>query len=92
MAGYFVTPTIDFRFDHEAGPMPRLLKERKARGLAPPAKLVAHGVGFLHRTKQIAAPYIFRFLRCPFVCRVWHRRSQNQGLGNSSQPPTPLAN
>ena len=35
MAGYFVTPTIDFRFDHEAGPMPRLIKREKLEGLLP---------------------------------------------------------
>ena len=36
---YFVTPTVKFRLeDHEAGPMPRLIKERRARGLAPPRK------------------------------------------------------
>ena len=35
----FVTPTVEFRLeDHEAGPMPRLVKDRKARGLAPPSK------------------------------------------------------
>ena len=38
-AGYFVTPTVEFRLeDHEASPMPRLVKDRKARGLAPPSK------------------------------------------------------
>jgi hypothetical protein len=38
-ADYFVTPTVEFRLeDHEAGPMPRLVKDRKARGLAPPSK------------------------------------------------------
>ena len=38
-ADYFVTPTVDFRLeDYEAGPMPRLIKDRKARGLAPPSK------------------------------------------------------
>ena len=30
---------VEFRLeDHEAGPMPRLIKERKVRGLAPPSK------------------------------------------------------
>ena len=38
-ADYFVTPTVEFRLeDHEAAPMPRLVKDRKARGLAPPSK------------------------------------------------------
>ena len=36
---YFVIPTVKFRLeDYEAGPMPRLIKDRKARGLAPPSK------------------------------------------------------
>ena len=38
-ADYFVTPTVGFRLeDHEAGPMPRLIKEGKSRGLASPSK------------------------------------------------------
>ena len=38
-ADYFVTPAVEFRLeDHEAGPMPRLIKDRRARGLAPPSK------------------------------------------------------
>ena len=38
-ADYFVTPTVEFRYeDHEAGPMSRLIKERKAPGLVPPSK------------------------------------------------------
>ena len=38
-ADYFVTPIVEFRLeDHEAGPMPRHVKDRKARGLAPPSK------------------------------------------------------
>ena len=38
-ADYFVAPTVEFRLeDHEAGPMPRLIKERKAQGVAPPSK------------------------------------------------------
>ena len=38
-AEYFVAPTLEFRLeDHEAGPMPRLVKDIKARGLAPPSK------------------------------------------------------
>ena len=38
-ADYFVTPTVEFRLeDHEAGPMPRLVKDINARGLAPPSK------------------------------------------------------
>ena len=43
-ADYFATPTAEFRpEDHEAGPMPRLVKDRKAREL---------GDGFLQRRKQ----------------------------------------
>ena len=35
----FVTPTVEFRLeDHEAGPMPQLVKDRNAQGLAPPSK------------------------------------------------------
>ena len=40
-AEYFVTPgsAVEFRLeDYEAGPMPRLIKDRKARELAPPSK------------------------------------------------------
>ena len=38
-ADYFVTPTVEFWLeDHEAGPMPQLVKDRNARGLAPPSK------------------------------------------------------
>ena len=38
-ADYFVIPTGEFRLeDHEAGQMPRLIKDRKARGLVPPSK------------------------------------------------------
>ena len=38
-ADFFVTPTVEFRLeDYEAGPMPPLIKDRKARGLAPPSK------------------------------------------------------
>ena len=38
-ADYFITPTVEFWLeDHEAGPMPRLVKDRNARGLAPPSK------------------------------------------------------
>ena len=38
-ADYFVTPTVEFRLeDYETGPMPRLIKDRKARGLAHPSK------------------------------------------------------
>ena len=38
-ADYFVTPPVEFRLeDHEPGPMPRLIKDRKARGLVPPRK------------------------------------------------------
>ena len=38
-ADYFVTPAVEFWLeDHEAGPMPRLVKDRNARGLAPPSK------------------------------------------------------
>ena len=46
-AGYLVTPTVGFRLeDHEAGPMSRLIKDRKARGLAPPSK--ASGIWQYH--------------------------------------------
>ena len=38
-ADHPVTPTVEFRLeDHEAGLMPRLVKVRKAQGLAPPGK------------------------------------------------------
>ena len=38
-ADFFVTPTVEFWLeDYEAGPMPQLIKDRKARGLAPPSK------------------------------------------------------
>ena len=38
-ADYFVTPTVEFQLeDHEAVPMSRLVKDRKAQGLAPPSK------------------------------------------------------
>ena len=55
-ADYFVTPSVEFRLeDHKAGPMPRLVKDRKARGLAPPAQPAAHGDVFLQRGKQTGA-------------------------------------
>ena len=35
----FVTPAVEVRLeDHEADPMPRLIKDRKARGFAPRSK------------------------------------------------------
>ena len=69
-ADYFVTPTVEFWLeDHEAGPIPRLIKERRLEGLLPPAKLAAHGSGFLRRRKQTEALSKFRFLRY-FFCRV----------------------
>ena len=40
---YFVTLAVEFRLeDHEAGPMPRLIEERKARRLAPPQQSWRH--------------------------------------------------
>ena len=54
-AGYFVTPTGEFQLeDHEAGPMPRLVKDRSGRGL-PPRRPAAHGDVFLQRGKQTGA-------------------------------------
>ena len=61
-ADYFATPTVEFRLeDYEAGRMPR--KIERLEGLLPPARLAAHGDGFLQRRKQTRALYIFRFLR-----------------------------
>ena len=40
------------------------LKVERLMGLLPPARLVAHGDGFLRKRKQTRALYIFRFLRC----------------------------
>ena len=38
-ADYFGTTTAEFRLeDHESGPMPQLVKARKARVIAPPSK------------------------------------------------------
>ena len=49
---HFVTPTVEFRLeDHEAGPIPRFVKDRKARGLAPLARRAAHGDVFFQRGK-----------------------------------------
>ena len=57
---YIVTPTVESRLeDHKAGPMARLIKERKARGLAP---LAAHGDGILQRRRQTGAQYIFSYI------------------------------
>ena len=68
-ADYFVTPTLGFRLeDHEAGPMPRLIKRESLEELLPPAKLAAHGDGFLQRRKETGALCIFRFLRYLFFC------------------------
>ena len=51
-ADYFVTPTVEFRLEeHEAGPIPRLIKERRLEGLLPPSKLAAPRGGFLQRRK-----------------------------------------
>ena len=37
---YFVTLAVEYRLEnHEAGPMPRLIKERKARRLALPSRV-----------------------------------------------------
>ena len=67
-ADYFVTPTVEFWLeDHEAGPMPQLVKDRNARGLAPPARLAAHGDVFLQKGKQTRALYIFRFLSILYI-------------------------
>ena len=66
-ADYFVTPTVEFRLeDHEAGPMPRLIKDRKARGLAPPSKAdgTLRWVPAEEDTGWSFVQYIFRFLRC----------------------------
>ena len=47
---YFVTPTAEFRLeDHEASPMPRLIKIER---LESPARLTAHGDWFLQRKKK----------------------------------------
>ena len=40
------------------------LKIERLVGLLPPARLVAHGDGFLRKRKQTGALHIFRFLRC----------------------------
>ena len=38
-ADYFAAPTVEFRLeDHKAGPMPRLIKDRKARERATCSK------------------------------------------------------
>ena len=65
----FVAPTLEFRQeDHEAGPMPRLVKDIRARGLAPPSK--AGGMemcsckgGNRLELLHISFPYIYIFCR-----------------------------
>ena len=39
-AKYLVSPGVEYRLeDHKAGPMPRLIKNRKTRGLVSPSKV-----------------------------------------------------
>ena len=63
-ADYFVTPTVEFRLeDHDAGPMPRLVKDREARELAPPSKAGGTWRCVLAKGETVRRLYIFRFLR-----------------------------
>ena len=65
-ADYVVALTVEFRLeDHEAGPMPRLIKDRKARGLAPPSKAggTLRWVPAEEDTGWSFVQYTFRFLR-----------------------------
>ena len=60
-AGYFATPTVEFRLEgYEASRMPR--KIERLEGLLPPARLAAHGDGFLQRRKQSGALYSTYFV------------------------------
>ena len=71
-ANYFVIPTVEFQLeDHEAGPMPRLKEDRKARGLATPARLAAHGDGVPQRFQAGALyPTYFVSLDIYIFCTI----------------------